>query len=385
VSPAPGLYVHVPFCRAACPYCDFAIVAGRVAGRERFVDRVLQEAELGPSLSGPSDTVYLGGGTPSALTSGELRELLRGLEQRLPIASEARVFLEANPEDVTPERLAEWREAGVGTLSLGAQSLDAEALVRLGRRHTPEDVRRAVRQALDAGFPTVSVDLIYGRPGQTEAGWESELREAAALGAHHLSCYQLTIHERTAFGVWRRRGVLRPAGEETEARLFRATHLVLRECGYEAYEVSNLAVDPRHRSLHNRKYWDHAPYRGLGPSAHSFDGRRRRSWNLRAFRDWERRLAEGRSPLEGEETLDPVQLALEALMLGFRTTDGVDLGRVRSRTGVDVLARNRRQLERMESEGLVALRGDRVVPTLEGLARADGLAAQLELPLAQTA
>jgi len=385
VSAAPGLYVHVPFCRAACPYCDFAIAAGPVAGRERFVARVLEEAARRRAPRVPFDTVYLGGGTPSALGPGEVGALLAGLAKRLPVAPDARVSFEANPEDVSRERLAEWREAGVGTVSLGAQSLDADALRRLGRRHTPEEVRRAVAWSLEAGFDTVSVDLIYGRPGQGRGGWERELREAAALGAHHLSCYQLTIHAGTAFGVWKRRGTLRTPGEATEAGLFRTTHRVLADCGYAAYEVSNFAVDASHRSLHNRKYWEHAPYLGLGPSAHSFDGQRVRSWNLRAFRHWERAVGEGRSATEGSERLSREQLALESLMLGLRTTQGVDLGGLGARLGMDILAANRRQLECLAAEGLATLEGERVVPTLEGLAVADGLAARFELPLARNA
>lgn len=378
-EPAAGIYVHVPYCSVVCPYCDFAVRPGKAPRRRRYVDHLLREVELRAAAPHPaSDTIYLGGGTPSCLAADDLGRLLAVLRARLPVAAETHVTMEANPEDVSRETLAAWRELGVHTLSLGVQSFDAETLRFLGRRHDAATARRSVELALAAGFAVVSVDLIYGLPGQDVAGWRRELETAAALEPEHLSCYQLTVHPDTAFGILERRGQLEQLPDAEQAELFRVTHRALSDLGYAAYEVSNFARRTTHRSRHNMKYWHHVPYVGLGPSAHSFDGRER-SWNVRGVDEWETAVAAGRVPVAGSETPDARALALEALMLGLRTTDGVDADRVIRLTGLDVLAANRERLAGLEARGLVRVDGRRLVPTLEGLAIADGLAAELDV------
>jgi len=378
---APGLYVHVPFCRRICPYCDFAVTLGDAAARSRFVSLVAREARLRaePAFEAPFDTVYLGGGTPSALSPGDLARLLGALREALPIDPKALLYLEANPEDVTADSLAAWREQGVSTLSLGVQALDDAALRLLGRGHDRSTALRAVEEALGAGFATVSLDLIFARPGQTAAAWIGELERAAGLGAQHLSCYELTFHEGTHFEKRRRAGRLVPLAADEQAVLLRLTHERLRDLGYAGYEVSNFARAPGHRSVHNRKYWNHVPYLGLGPSAHSFDGRQRR-WNLRSLKSWSERLEAGADPAEGEETIGPRERALEMLMLGLRTTDGVDLVRLGEVLGGDLRQGNAARLDQMLEAGLVRLDGSWLKPTTAGLAVADGLAAALELP-----
>jgi oxygen-independent coproporphyrinogen-3 oxidase len=288
------------------------------------------------------------------------------------------VYLEANPEDVTGESAAAWRSLGVSTLSLGVQSFDAAELALLGRRHTPADGRRAVELARQAGFPTVSIDLIYGLPGQEVAAWRRSLEQAVGLGPDHLSCYQLTVHEGTAFGRRRARGQLIELPGPAQAELFALTHSLLADAGYPAYEVSNFARGPEHRSRHNQKYWDHIPYLGLGPSAHSFDGRRR-WWNERQLYPWQTRVLAGERPVAGQEQLSRGQLALEALMLGLRTADGLDLALFGERHQVDLLATNARLIERLMAEGLLLVEFGRLAPTLRGLAVADSLAASFEL------
>ena len=205
---AAGLYVHVPFCSAICPYCDFSVLTGGPAARARFVERLVAEATLVPPGSWAFDTVYLGGGTPSALTPDQLARVLAALRARFAVAADARVFLEANPEDATPAALAALRALGVDTLSLGVQSFDAAELAFLGRRHDPRQARAAVEAARTAGFETVSIDLIFGLPGQDEAAWLRTLKEAVRLAPDHVSCYQLTIHEGTPFGFRATRGQL---------------------------------------------------------------------------------------------------------------------------------------------------------------------------------
>jgi putative oxygen-independent coproporphyrinogen III oxidase len=368
-----GLYLHVPFCSRICPYCDFAVRTGNSARRRRFVDHLVTEIELYRDYPLLFDTVYFGGGTPSILTPEDLARILETARSYLHLAEGTRTYLEANPEDVSVPALAQWRRLGIETLSLGVQSLDPHGLDFLGRRHTVEEALRAVSLCLGAGFGTVSVDLIYGRPEQSSSDWQRELDRAVALEAQHITCYQLTVHDRTRFGLLEKRGQLTQLPNDAQAELFRQTHRHLNASGYQGYEVSQFASDPAHRSGHNLKYWDHTPYLGLGPSAHSFEGRQR-WWNLRRTDAWQDSVARAVRPVEGSETLDHRALALESLMLGFRTYDGVDLERVRSRWRVDLAASNSELIGRLESDGLISVLEGRLAPTLEGLAVADSLA-----------
>jgi oxygen-independent coproporphyrinogen-3 oxidase len=405
-SGLPGLYLHIPFCSAICPYCDFAVAHAAEAKRRRFVEHLLAEVVLAARAwpdARPFDTVYFGGGTPSLLPPEALGRILDACRDHLALASPAPwVYLEANPEDVTPDACAAWRRLGVRTLSLGVQSFDDDALRFLGRRHTGSQARAAVEAALAAGFDTVSVDLIFGLPGETPEAWRRELATAVALSPGHLSCYQLTIHRRTRFGMSAARGELTELPDADQAELFDLTHRFLGDAGWPAYEVSNFASSPDHESRHNRKYWNHTPYLGLGPSAHSFavgDGSvhpggaddtraaagARRWWNEPRIQRWERCVAAGERSVAGEELLGPQALATETLMLGLRTTAGVDLDDFAARYGLDLLAANDALVARLVAEGRVVLRngpeGRRLLPTSLGLAVADGLAASFELPL----
>jgi len=393
---APGLYLHVPFCSAICPYCDFSVLkAGRPA-RKRFVEHLIAEAPLAARAwveARPFDTVYFGGGTPSQLPPEDLERVIAACREHLRVAPDAWVFLEVNPEDVTPDACAAWRSLGVRTLSLGVQSFSDDALRFLGRRHRAEQARAAVETALAAGFHTVSVDLIFGLPGQSPEAWQRELATAAALESGHVSCYQLTIHARTRFGVAAKRGQLSEMPEGEQAALFEITHRVLADAGYTAYEVSNFARGRDHESRHNRKYWDHTPYLGLGPSAHSLAvadasplPAARRWWNELRTPRWESRVAAGERPVEAEEALGPKALATEAVMLGLRTTAGVDLDGFTSRYGVDLLAVNEALVTRLLATGhlvvLAKVEGGRwLAPTATGLAVADGMATAFDIPL----
>ena len=363
--------------------------------RQRFASALVAEVSLAaPAWRDPRpfDTVYFGGGTPSQLHSEELARVLDACRDHLALPDPPPwIFLEANPEDVTPEACTAWRALGVRTLSLGVQSFSDEALRFLGRRHTGRQARSAIRTALAAGFDTVSIDLIFGLRGQTAEEWQLELATAVSLEPQHLSCYQLTIHERTRFGVQAKHGLLSELPEDDQATLFELTHRFLADAGWPAYEVSNFARGPAHQSRHNRKYWDHTPYLGLGPSAHSLAASEgssppRRWWNERGTPQWEKRLAAGERPIEAQELLGPKDLAAEALLLGLRMAAGIDLDRFRARYGVDLLAANEALLSRLIDEGRLLVHADseggqRLVPTLSGLAVADGLAAAFDLSL----
>lgn len=377
-EPAAGLYLHVPFCARICPYCDFAVTTGSRARRTAFVEALAGEVALWDGAPFRFDTVYFGGGTPSALAPEDLGRLLAAVRSHLDVLPDAWIFLEANPEDAVPDALAAWRALGVRTVSLGVQSFDAANLAFLGRRHGPETARSAVEAARSAGLDTVSLDLIFGLPGQTPERWRQDLAEAVCLGPDHISCYQLTIHEGTPFGRQHERGTLQEMPEPEQAGLFALTYAFLEDAGYEGYEVSNFARGPEHRSRHNRKYWDHTPYLGLGPSAHSFDGRRR-WWNERRLGDWQGRLARGERPVAGSEDLDSKELALETLMLALRTRDGLDLARFEERYGIDLAGRNHETIGRLVGEGYLRPDPRRLAPTVQGLAVADSLARAFDL------
>ncbi len=380
-----GIYVHVPFCSKICPYCDFAVTTPGGGRRRSYLPAILGEIGLvcrdawrGAPPPAPADTIYFGGGTPSLLEPDELEEILGALARRLDLVAEPWLGLEANPEDVTPRRLAGWRRLGVRFLSLGVQSFDEDGLAFLGRRHTAAEARNAVAVALAAGIETVSVDLICALPGQSPASWRRELEIATSLAPQHLSCYQLTVEPGTPFAVMRRRGRLRELPEPAQGELVLLTHTWLAERGYQPYEVCSFAVAPEHRSRHNPKYWRHAPYLGLGPSAHSFDGQRR-WWNLRQLGPWAEAVARGRRPVEDEELLTPMQLALEELMLGLRTVEGIELDGYRRRHGVDLVAANRATCAALGRDGLLTDDGGRLRPTTAGLAVADAMARSLDL------
>jgi oxygen-independent coproporphyrinogen-3 oxidase len=376
VAQPPGLYLHLPFCSAICPYCDFAVLTGDGARRRRFVDSLCREIALwkaDAAAFGGLDTIYFGGGTPSAQAPEEIAAILAAVRAHLGVVPEPWIHFEANPEDVTAESVRAWRALGVDFLSLGVQSFGAAELAFLGRRHTPDEARRSVELARGAGFPAVSLDLIYGLPGQSAEAWRATLETAVALAPDHLSCYQLTFHEGTPFGSRLARGVMSELPEEAQAELFLLTHRLLADAGYPAYEISNFARSLEHRSRHNPKYWDHTPYLGLGPSAHSFDGRSR-WWNERKLGPWEAEVERGERPVAGREELTLAQLALEALMLGLRTAEGIDLRGYQERYGLDLRRRNEPLVERLVAERLLEVEGAALRPTLAGWAVADAVA-----------
>jgi putative oxygen-independent coproporphyrinogen III oxidase len=377
----PGLYLHVPFCSAICPYCDFAVLTGGPERRRRFADHLISEISLwSPDRSAfdSIDTIYFGGGTPSALAPEDIARTLAAARGNLSIQDGAWISFEANPEDVNPASVRSWRDLNVHFLSLGIQSFDADALKFLGRRHTPEEARRSVEIARAAGFDTISIDLIYGLPGQPFEIWRRTLEQAVALQPDHISCYQLTFHEGTPFGFRLAKGQMSELPEEAQGDIFLFTHEFLRDQGYPAYEVSNFARSPEHRSRHNQKYWHHVPYLGLGPSAHSFSGTRR-WWNERKLGPYEKRIEAGERPVAGSEELTREDLALEALMLGLRTVEGIDLAAFQERYGVDLLKRNEPLIERLVREDLVRIEGDLLIPTFAGLAVTDSLARDFEI------
>ena len=331
LAPPLGVYVHWPYCSRICPYCDFNVVRdrGRIEQQRSLVDAIVRDLEAQRQTTGPRRlvSIFFGGGTPSLMDPAWAGRLVAAARDLWDADEDLEVTLEGNPTDAEAERFAGFAAAGVGRLSLGAQSFDDEALAFLGRNHGAAEALRAAEQARIA-FPRNSIDLIYARPGQTEAAWTRDLETAVALGPEHISPYQLTIESGTAFGRAVDRGRWTPPDPDLAAALYGVTQTVLQRHGYDAYEVSNHAKGKAARSRHNLLYWRGHDYLGVGPGSHGRIALERGRIATKAaagVADYIRRVAETARGWEGCEDLSPLQVAEERLLAGLRTSEGVAL------------------------------------------------------------
>jgi oxygen-independent coproporphyrinogen-3 oxidase len=366
-----GLYIHIPFCRSKCSYCDFYSITDRSQVAD-YLHSLSREMEYYREFASLFDTVYVGGGTPSCLDTRQLAELLHRVREVFPIAPVAEITVEVNPGDVDTVFLKKLRDAGFNRVSIGVQSFDNSILKSLGRRHDGREGREAVEAARAAGFDNIGIDLIYGVPGQSQKRWRETLETALGFDPEHLSCYELTLEEGTPFYRRIERGEFCLPGEEEAYRFFSMTSAFLEQRGYTHYEVSNFARERILISRHNHKYWDHTPCLGLGPAAHSFNGKRR-WWNHRCLELYRQDVESGRAPVTGEEDLTPEELRLEALYFGFRTKRGIHVPEFRERYGIDLFQEKGTVLRCLRDEGLVTLDDDFLAPTRRGLALADRL------------
>jgi len=364
-SKLPGLYIHIPFCKSKCPYCDFYSETS-LPLIPQWLRAVEKEALLYRDRFSSFDTLYLGGGTPSVLDDAGLAALVEQLFKTFRFTPHTEITIEANPNDITREKLSALRGLGVNRVSLGVQSFDERDVSFLGRRHTAREAVDALTLVRSSGFASIGIDLIYGIPGQTEASWLATLAQAVSFSPEHISCYQLTAAQGTVFGQMNDKGQLRLPGEKESENFFLTTARFLEENGYLHYEISNFARGEEHCSRHNRKYWQHVPYLGLGPSAHSFQNGKR-WWNCRSIKDYCAALAEGRAPVAGAEVLSAEQLALEALYLGLRTRDGIDCAQISTSHITDTV------LPQLLKDDYVKIVDTRVVPTKKGFLVADQL------------
>jgi oxygen-independent coproporphyrinogen-3 oxidase len=371
----PGLYIHIPFCIKKCAYCAFYSLADLTLIPD-FLAALRREMSLTKNFNRDYDTVYIGGGTPSVLAAADLERLIGDIRTAFAITSDAEITLEANPGDITAGLLTTLRSAGVNRLNIGCQSFDDDTLTFLGRRHQARQAIEAIRMAREAGFENLGIDLIYGLPsppGDAFAIWFATLRTTLSFHPEHLSCYQLTVEVDTHLADLRRKREISLPDLDLQARYFFRTAEILEEAGYRHYEVSNFALGDRFHSRHNNKYWNHTPYLGLGPAAHSFDGRQRR-WNHRSVAAYLKDLAAGKLPVADSEFLNDEQLRLEALFLGFRTRRGIHLEDFKRRYGQDLLAEKGEILRKLMEGSLVEIRDGFLTPTRVGMAVADSLA-----------
>lgn len=362
---SPGLYIHVPFCRSKCPYCAFYSIPSPSL-IPIWLDGLKKEISLYSGQFDPFDSLYVGGGTPTFLGAGVLADLMKHLFTHFEFAPDTEVTVEANPCDLTDEKTETLRGLGVNRVNVGVQSFDDGVLTFLGRRHSVQDVNGALNRLRRFGFENVGIDLIYGFKKQGLKGWLNTLDSALSFHPEHISCYQLTFEKKTVFRRLRDKGQIEPLIESEEAAYFLTASQHLEINGYIHYEISNFAKDEDCRSRHNQKYWRHIPTLGLGPSAHSFYGKKR-CWNVRSIKKYHAAVEKGRPPVEGCEDLTEEQLWLETLSLGLRTSAGIDLGIVSRIPQSDAV------LSSLQASGLVKVIDGRIIPTREGFLVADQL------------
>lgn len=361
----PGLYIHVPFCRSKCLYCDFYSIASRTL-IPSWLDAVRREAGLYRERFPAFDSLFLGGGTPSLLDEHQLAALLEGIRSIFSFLPGSEMSMEANPDSLTVEKLKVAGALGINRISLGVQSLDDDDLKYLGRPHNAAQSLEAVDAIRSCGFDNLGIDLIYGLETQSLRGWRKTLDRVLQFRPEHISCYQLTLEKGTPFWKMKAEGRVHPIGEKMAGAFFIWTSRYLEKHGYIHCEISNFARGPERACRHNLKYWSHAPYLGLGPSAHSFQAGRR-WWNVKSVREYCRLLAEGRPPVEDSEVLSSDQLELESLALGLRTKDGASL------YGQGGVLRSNRAIEELQKSGLARVRNGRIQPTRKGFLVADSL------------
>lgn len=360
-----GLYIHIPFCRSRCSYCDFAtgIYQGELAAR--YVRALVEEISTSRHAGASVDTVYFGGGTPSLLTPSQLHLILSALHRQFHIDSGAEVTLEMNPGTVSRNHLQAFRKSGVNRASFGAQTFDDGELAKLGRSHSSADTFKTFHELRAAGFDNVSFDLIAGLPGQTLDGWQRNIEQSLALQPEHLSFYLLEVHSGTPLADHIRRGLQPVPDEDLAAVMYEWMIERAAAAGYEHYEISNLCK-PGFSARHNTKYWTGAPYYGFGCSAHSFDARARRWSNQRDVLRYVENVEQGASPVVEEQELTEADLRAEALFLGMRMMRGVDVREYSELFGVDLRAEHQDDLDRFREAGLVEFDGDLIRLTRNG-------------------
>ena len=346
-----GIYIHIPFCKSRCKYCDFFSTT-HLEKRAQYVAALLEEWRMrAHEVNGPIHTIHIGGGTPSTLAVDSLKLIVDSLLLNVE-SQEQEITMEVNPGDVTAEKAHAWRAIGINRLSIGIQSFDDKLLQLIGRRHTAEQARKAVAAAQAAGFDNISIDLMYALPSQTMEQWQKDVAEALQMGVQHISTYGLIYEEGTVLMTLLDHGVIEAVDEDTEMQMYDYLVEQLAANNFEHYEVSNFAL-PNRQSRHNSSYWNNTPYIGLGAGAHSYDGQVRQ-WNIS---DLDTYIAQAMAhQLQPEkEVLSEEQRHTERVMLGLRTNRGI---------GIDEIDRSKAQP--YIAQGMLIEKDNRIVATTKG-------------------
>ena len=368
-----GLYVHWPYCARICPYCDFNVYTAANRDTDALTAALCADIRAHRSrLPGHPqlNSIFLGGGTPSLMSSQQIAVVLETANDTFGLAEAAEITVEANPNDILRADLSGWASTGINRVSLGIQSLDDAALAFLGRDHDSDAARRAI-DAVQTRFDNHSLDLIYARPDQTLTDWQAELAAVLALGAPHLSLYELTIEARTAFGKRAARGELVPLPDDAQADLYELTQDMCNAAGLPAYEVSNHARAPEFESVHNHIYWASGDWLGIGPGAHgrlTIEGQRLATEAARRPADYIAAHQPDEAPLSRDET------AMELLAMGLRPARGFDIRRYDALAGTPL---SRPRIADLQAEGFLTLTGSTLALTQRGRLLADHIAAQL--------
>ena len=346
-----GIYIHIPFCKSRCKYCDFFSTT-HLEKQAQYVDALLMEMhDRLPNNPYPISTIYIGGGTPSTLQVEHLRAIVEAIRREAK-GERQEITLEANPGDITEEKARAWRAMGINRLSIGIQSFEDALLQLMGRRHNAEQARQAVAIAQAAGFDNISIDLMYALPSQTMEQWKKDVAQALQLGVQHISTYGLIYEEGTALTTLLDHGVIEAVDEDTEMQMYDYLVEQLTKHGFEHYEVSNFAL-PDRQSRHNSSYWNDIPYIGLGAGAHSYDGKVR-SWNISNLDTYiEQAMVHDLQP--EKEVLTDEQRHTERIMLGLRTNKGVAIADI-----------DPHKAQHYIQQGLLKQKGTRIVATTKG-------------------
>lgn len=372
-----AIYFHIPFCKQACHYCDFHFSTS-LQGMAAMSEALLLETALrATERTTPATSVYFGGGTPSLLPIGDLAQLLDRARQIFGIMPGAEITLEANPDDLSTEKLQQLRQLGINRLSIGIQSFHEPHLRWMNRAHNAQEALNCVTLAKQAGFDNISIDLIYALPAENHSVWEQDLQTAIHLGVSHISAYCLTIEERTALGNWLKKGRIQSIDDEFAARQFEIMTEQLTVAGFEHYEISNFARSG-HYSRHNSNYWKKGTYIGIGPSAHSYNGTQR-SYNIANNAKYIKAILSGQLPAE-TETLTRRDHINEYLMTSLRTQWGTDLSWLSTAYGYDLAASQSAYLHQLLASEQAIIKNDHLILTNKGRLLADSIALELFLP-----
>lgn len=371
-----GIYLHIPFCKQKCSYCDFHFSTTFSTYREKMIDSLCFEINLRKDYLGGKDlqSIYFGGGTPSLLTKEELKNIFSTIYKNFNLLPGAEITLEANPDDISSEQLKIWKDIGINRLSIGIQSFKQDDLDWMNRAHKVEDALTSVELAKKTGFDNITIDLIYGLPNLRNDEWKDHLEKAIALNVDHISAYCLTIEERTALHSMVKSGKIVPAGEDQQSDHFKILFETLTSNGFEQYEISNFARNKQY-AVHNTSYWLGKKYLGIGPSAHSFNGTERR-WNVSNNTAYIKSVGQNEIWFEREE-LSPKDRWNELILTGLRTKFGVDMNVLKqiANPSIDFYAK----IEDFQANGLMSNQEERLVLTLNGRLQADYISSELFL------
>ncbi|HAH37375.1 MAG TPA: coproporphyrinogen III oxidase [Algoriphagus sp.] len=369
-----GIYIHIPFCKQACHYCDFHF-STNTSYLEQMIQMIGKEAALRKEyLKGHTiETIYFGGGTPSILEPKWIDFLLENLKRIFQLNLKE-ITLEANPDDLTTEKLQAWKSVGIDRLSLGIQSFDDEILRFYNRAHNSKESIEAIAKARKIGFEKFSMDLIYGFPSQDHQLWEKDLSTALEQDPGHLSCYALSVEPRTALGKWEKTGKFEPASEDFVAEQFEILQAFTETKGYRQYEISNFASSGN-EAIHNSNYWKGLSYLGLGPGAHSFDGEKRGA-NVRNNIQFIRAIEANQIPFEIEE-MDELDRLNEYILTSLRTSWGLDISFVSQTFEKDLIQEKRSEISKFQEQGWLVWKDNTLSLSKSGMLLADSIAAAL--------